>query len=251
MKNIKENHFEYSLIGTGEQSIVFLNGFRMKFDSWDKVCVNIPADYQLLLFNRSGVGASNRAKTRQTGNVIVNELHEFLSSLDIKPPHLLVAHSLGGIYANLYARNFPDDVAGVVFVDTPHPSEIYEQRRFKAPIILRAINEGLKRIEKWFDEFKYSEDECIEETVLQIESAGPFPNIPVAVVTGIKKMPFVPQAAFDTHLHYQEKLLELTAHCRQYRCSGSGHFPQITEPLIVAKAIYETANDAKRPLTIG
>jgi pimeloyl-ACP methyl ester carboxylesterase len=248
MKNIKENHYEYSLTGTGEQSIVFLNGFRMKFDTWDTVCANIPVDYQLLLYNRSGVGASSKAKTRQTGDVIINELHELLFSLDIKPPHIFVAHSLGGIYANLYARNFPGDVAGVVFVDAPHPSEVNEQRRFKAPIILRAINEGLKHIEKWFDEFKYSEDDCIEETVLHIESAGPFPDIPIAVVTGIKKMPFVPLASFDIHLHYQAKLLELTDQSRQYRCSESGHFPQITEPVIVAKAIYETANDAKNRL---
>jgi len=178
---------------------------------------------------------------KQTGDVVVSDVHELLSRLEMKAPYLFVAHSLGGIYANLYARTYPNEVSGAVFVDAPHPSEIIEQRGFKPPWILGTINEGIKAIEKIFDEFKYSEDECMDETLSQIQSSGPFPNIPVAVVSGKKKMPFVPQAAFDTHLLFQTKLLELSDHSKQYVCNNSGHFPQITEPEIVVNAILETA----------
>jgi len=93
--------FEYKIIGTGEQSIVFLNGFRMKFDSWEKVYTNVGKNHCVILFNRRGVGSSIKATTKQTGNVVVNEMHKFLCKLEIKSPYLLVAHSLGGVYANL------------------------------------------------------------------------------------------------------------------------------------------------------
>lgn len=245
MTNFAKGHFEYSLIGTGAQSIVFLNGYRMKFDCWDKVCANISNEYRIFLYNRRGVGASCKASVKQTGHVIIDELHGFLSKLEIKSPRLLVAHSLGGIYANLYARTFSNDVSGVVFVDSPHPSEIIEQRNFQPPLLLRVVNEGIKRIEKIFDPLKYSEDECIEETVVQIQSAGPFPDVPVTVISGTKKMPFVPQVAFDAHLRCQEKLLDLAERSRQIKCIKSGHFPQVTEPEKVAHAIEETAHEAR------
>jgi len=150
------------------------------------------------------------------------------------------------ITPNLYARTYPNNVSGVVLIDAPHPSEIAEQRCFKAPLILRMINEGVKRIEKMFDKFKYSEDECIEETVSQIENSVSFPNLPVAVLSGTKKMPFVPQAAFENHLRYQAELLYLSNNSKQYICCESGHFPQITEPEIVINTIIETAGEAKK-----
>ena len=250
MPNIDNGYFEYSLTGTGENCIVFMNGFRIKFDSWDRVCGKIPGNYSMLLFNRLGVGSSLKATTKQTGSVVVTEIHEFLSKIQIKPPYLLVAHSLGGIYANLYARTFPNDVSGVVFVEAPHPSEIALQRNFKPPVILRAINDGIKRFEKIFDRFKYSEDECIEETVLQVQNSGSFPNVPVTVVSGTKRMPFVPQEAFDTHLRFQVMLLNLSEHSKQWKCNESGHFPQLTEPDVVANAITETAMETRSEQTL-
>lgn len=240
MPNIDDRYFEYSLTENGSDTVVFLNGFRINFNSWNKVITELSANYSMLLFNRLGVGSSSRATTEQTGDVVVNDIREFVFGLELKAPYYLVAHSLGGIYANLYARTFPEEVSGVVFVDAPHPLEIEKQRNYKAPLFLRAINELVKSVEKRIDKYRYSEDECIEETITQIQNAPLFPNIPVAVVSGIKKMGFVPQGSFDIHLYFQEKLLDLSEHAVQYTCGESGHFPQLTEPKVVANVIRET-----------
>jgi pimeloyl-ACP methyl ester carboxylesterase len=137
-------------------------------------------------------------------------------------------------------------VAGVVFVDCPHPSEIAEQKRINPPIVLHALFDGMKAIEKLFDELKYSEDECIEVTLNQIGSAGLFPDIPIGVVSGTKKMPFVPEKAFEIHQRYQTMLLDLTSKSTHYICHESGHFPQITEPEKVIVAIRDTLNALKQ-----
>ena len=245
MSHINQNQLEYKLIGNGEQNVVFLNGFRMNFDSWNQVYTDISKSHRVLLFNRHGVGKSSKAALQQTGRVVVEEIHNLLSKLTIRPPFLLVAHSLGGIFANLFARTYPNDVSGVVFIDAPHPLEVAEQNRFKPPLIVRALNDGLKYFERLFDRLKYSEDECIEVTVNQIQNSAPFPNVPIAVISGTKKMPFVPEKAFKVHQRYQSELLGLSKHSRQYLCNESGHYPQVTEPDIVISAIIDTANETK------
>lgn len=229
--------FEHRLIGHGDINVIFLNGFRMHFNSWDKVYPDTAKESRVLLLNRAGVGLSPKARVPQTGSVVVSSLRDVAFQVGMKPPYVLVCHSLGGIFANLYARMFPSEVAAVVFVESPHPLEIVEQKKLKPPALLHAINSGVKTIEKLFDKYKFSEDECIYEAVHQLEVAGDFPNIPVSVVTGGKKMPMVPQRAFDLHMQFQTKLFELSSQSKHFMCEESGHFPQITESEVVTAAI--------------
>ncbi|HSL27768.1 MAG TPA: alpha/beta hydrolase [Anaerolineales bacterium] len=228
---------EHRLIGHGDTSAIFLNGFRMHFNTWDKVYPHIARSSRVLLLNRAGVGLSPKAQMPQTGSVVVDSLRNTISRAGVEPPYVLVSHSLGGVFANLYARMFPSEVAGLVFVESPHPLEVIEQKRLKPPFLLRAVNEGVKTIEKLFDRYKFSEDECIHETVHQLETAGDFPNIPISVVTGGRKMPLVPQRAFDLHIQFQTMLLELSSRSKHFVCEESGHFPQITESGVVIAAI--------------
>ena len=117
--------------------------------------------------------------------------------------------------------------------------------KLKPPFILRVINGGLKVAEKWFDQYKYSEDECLIDTVSLIQRSCSFPAVPIAVVSGTQKMPLVPQKAFAVHLWYQEKLLQLSPNARHYLCENSSHFPQITEPQKVLSAIFDTLDAVK------
>jgi pimeloyl-ACP methyl ester carboxylesterase len=51
----------------------------------------------------------------------VADLQALLDSLGEPEPYVLVAHSYGGLIANLYAREYPENVAGLVMVDTVTP----------------------------------------------------------------------------------------------------------------------------------
>jgi pimeloyl-ACP methyl ester carboxylesterase len=231
-------------MGNGENTIIFLNGFRMSFNTWGKVFTEISADHSVLAFNRRGIGKSSKAKTEQSGETIIKEIHSLISSLNITPPFLLVGHSLGAIFANLYARTYSNDVLGLVFIDGTHPSEIADHKGNKSSFIIELINDTVKSIEKLFDQYKYSEDECISQTVAQIKNAEPFPSVPVAVVSGEKKMPFVSQEEFTLHQDYQLALLKLSPHSTHYLCNQSSHFPQITEPDKVISVIQSTLTQA-------
>jgi pimeloyl-ACP methyl ester carboxylesterase len=231
---------EHQVIGDGGANILFLNGFRIQFKTWDRVFQKLATENRVIIYNRRGVGASAKATEPQDGNTVISEMRSLLSNLKLSPPYLLVAHSLGGLFANLYARFYPEEVAGVAFIDALHPSEVAEQRVIKPPTIFSII----KKTEKLFDKFKYSEDDCVEQTIAQIEAAGDFPDIPVAVVSGAKKMPFVPEKAFEVHKKYQDRLLRLSSKSTHYVCLESGHFPQLTEPEKVITAIHDILNKA-------
>jgi pimeloyl-ACP methyl ester carboxylesterase len=50
----------------------------------------------------------------------VNDLHALLGAAGIPGPYVLAAHSAGGLVARLYASEYPDDVVGMVLLDTTH-----------------------------------------------------------------------------------------------------------------------------------
>lgn len=236
---------DYKLLGSGDTSVIFLNGFRMHFNSWDRVYPAVAGNSRVLLINRAGTGSSPKAQVPQSGDVVVSSVRYTTTQTGMKPPFVLVCHSLGGIFTNLYARMFPSEVIGVVFVESPHPLEIIQQKKLKIPFPLGAINEGVKRIEKLFDPYKFSEDEYIHETLDQLNAAGSFPNVAVSVVTGAKKMPLVPQRAFNLHTQFQVELLNLSGRSRHFICKNSGHFPQITDSDVVVSAIEHCLDSVK------
>ena len=45
------------------------------------------------------------------------ELHALLQAAEIPGPYVLAGHSLGGLFARLYASTYPDEVVGLVLVD--------------------------------------------------------------------------------------------------------------------------------------
>ncbi|GAA0450282.1 alpha/beta hydrolase [Streptomyces olivaceiscleroticus] len=48
------------------------------------------------------------------------ELRELLRAQNIPAPYVLVPHSLGGMYAHRFAQLYPQDVAGLVWLDAFH-----------------------------------------------------------------------------------------------------------------------------------
>ena len=50
------------------------------------------------------------------------ELHTWLDRANVPGPYVLAGHSFGGLYVLAYADRYPDDVAGMVLVDSTNPA---------------------------------------------------------------------------------------------------------------------------------
>lgn len=68
----------------------------------------------------------------RTANTEVQELHTLLVNAHIQGPYLLVGHSLGGMLVRVYAHNYPDEVVGMVLVDSFH-----EERPIRNPEVTK------------------------------------------------------------------------------------------------------------------
>lgn len=101
-------------VGTGNPTVVIL-GAGYSFD-WGLVQPQIAGITQICVYDHSGSAWSDEGP-KDSCALRVQEVHAALKSAGITGPYVLVGHSLGGVIARLYAAQYPDEVAGIVFVD--------------------------------------------------------------------------------------------------------------------------------------
>lgn len=87
---------------------------------WSLVQPAIAKFARVCTYDRAGLGWSDPALTARTSQQIVNDLHALLTNAGIEPPYIMVGHSFGGLNLRLYASRFPDEVVGMVMVDSSH-----------------------------------------------------------------------------------------------------------------------------------
>lgn len=104
--------------------VVFENGLGGHMEWWGKVLPALPADTAYFAYNRPGLGKSAPADTPRDGEHIVEELRRALLQQGMQPPYVLVGHSLGGLYMQLFARKHPKEVVALVLVDSAHPKQL-------------------------------------------------------------------------------------------------------------------------------
>ncbi|GLQ93479.1 hypothetical protein GCM10007901_24300 [Dyella acidisoli] len=79
-------------------------------------------------YDRAGYGFSDAASRPSDAANAVDDLHRLIERAKLPVPVVLVGHSNGGIYASLYARTYPSEVAGVVLVDPGYAGQQHFER---------------------------------------------------------------------------------------------------------------------------
>lgn len=110
--------------------VVFENGSRATLDGWDKVLDALGPHATLFAYNRPGCANSSPTDTPRDGATIVEELRATLKRKGLAPPYVLVGHSLGGLYMQLFARRYPQEVKGLVLVDSLYPRVVKKPEEF-------------------------------------------------------------------------------------------------------------------------
>jgi len=76
---------------------------------------------RVCVYDRAGKGWSEQAEGPRDGLAIAADLHALLSAAGVPGPYVLVGHSSGGVYVQVYAARYPDEVAGMVLLDSQPP----------------------------------------------------------------------------------------------------------------------------------
>ncbi len=106
----------------GQPTIVFDAGGGEDHTPWQAAEVQQTiAQYALTIsYDRAGMGQSDESGLPKTAAEQARQLHVLLENSGLPKPYLLVSHSITGFNARLFADLYPEDLFGVVFVDSSH-----------------------------------------------------------------------------------------------------------------------------------
>jgi pimeloyl-ACP methyl ester carboxylesterase len=215
----------------------------------------------------------------------VEELHTLLVNANIQDPYVLVGHSLGGMLVRVYVHYYPDEVVGMILVDSYH-----EERPIRLPILAKANQEAVGQF-RMFDllssiglmalapqtipnpglpDEAYAQFQAITATTgyfemflaelnlvgesssevrsLNLNSLGAIPLIVLSAGHGdaIASLSDVENQELWKELQVeQSELAALSSEGKQVIAEQSGHFIQLDQPDLVIEAIREIV-DANR-----
>jgi pimeloyl-ACP methyl ester carboxylesterase len=106
--------------GSGGPAVVFLPGASAVGLDYFGVQQQVSQFTTAVVYDRDGTGYSDPLPLPRTAVAVATELHELLRAQNIAAPYVLVPHSLGGFYAHRFAQLYPQDVAGLVWLDAFH-----------------------------------------------------------------------------------------------------------------------------------
>ncbi|MBD6620675.1 alpha/beta hydrolase [Komarekiella sp. 'clone 1'] len=121
-------------MGQGTPTVVMDAGGSAPSITWGLVPSEIAKFTRVCTYDRAGLGWSDpNPRISRTSQQSVDELHLLLTKARINPPYILVGHSLGGVNMRLYASQYPEDVVGLVLVDSSHENQMTSEmwRRIK------------------------------------------------------------------------------------------------------------------------
>ncbi len=170
-----------------------------------------------------------------------DDLHRLLTAAGEPGPYVLVPHSYGGVVATLFARTWPDEVAGLVMVDTVVP--------------LMDEVASPEAVAKWDAFNQRSVPEAPEAVMLldafaKIDDAAPLRELPAVVLAADK--PWQPPSAskesdpaagvtFDDW-RTSQRLLATSLNARFVATTNSGHNVYAYAPQLVIDAIRDVVD---------
>jgi pimeloyl-ACP methyl ester carboxylesterase len=124
--------------GTGSPTIVYLHGaiFDGGFDPHTNglhTSERLSDEYRVCVYDRRNLGRSDTVDAEQRPQDMVADLHVLLAAAGVEPPYVFLAASFGGVLGYLYLNTYPDDVVGMVQLDSMFPDELFHEHLFPQP----------------------------------------------------------------------------------------------------------------------
>ena len=227
--------------GEGSPTVILDAAAGSTSQTWDHIQPAVASFTRVCSYDRAGRGKSDRGPVPRTTQTMVDELRTLLRNAGIEGPYVLVGHSLGGLNMQLFARQYPREVAGVVLVDAT-PADIID--RFGEVL----TPEQLELVFPAAPE-RHPEGLDFRAGLAEVQGAPPFPNVPLIVLARTVFPPGPPVLP-------NEELARLWNEMQQAQGSlspqgevifveGAGHFIHLDRPDVVVDSIRRVVEAAR------
>ena len=108
--------------GTGGPTVILEAGGGASAASLGWIAPDVARHTTVCVYDRAGKGWSDAAQTAPDAAQIAIDLRTLLERADVAGPYVLAGHSFGGLYVMRYAAQYPDEVAGMVLIDSTAPN---------------------------------------------------------------------------------------------------------------------------------
>lgn len=128
--------FKLYMLRKGNQSgltVIMENGLCGLAHRWNKLDDSIAVNHTVVTYNRAFIGKSERGNPDRRAEIVANELKTALNNAQISGPYVLIGYSLGGYYVKAFARNYPEEVKGILLIDPLNSAEFYREYKEKFP----------------------------------------------------------------------------------------------------------------------
>jgi pimeloyl-ACP methyl ester carboxylesterase len=99
-------------------TIIFEAGGGSTGECWALVAEGLERRSLVVSYDRAGFGRNTEFVDDLSASGVTARLKTLLTRAAIPPPYLLVGHSLGGLFVQHYAVTYPEEIAGLVLVDS-------------------------------------------------------------------------------------------------------------------------------------
>jgi pimeloyl-ACP methyl ester carboxylesterase len=208
-------------------TVVMDAGYGDYSKTWKDIAPEIAEFTEVVLYDRAGLGKSEKSSNPRTSDHMVDELKEMLTEMNIQPPYLLVGHSFGGVNMRLFATEYPKEVSGLILVDST-PEDYREEFLPTMPTEFQKAYKEQFVYEGNYHEFMKSL-KTIKESRRQLD-------IPLIVISAGKKAHY---SAHSQQLwnNMQKELLTISTNSQYIPAENSAHYVQYNEPVVVIDAI--------------
>ncbi len=241
--------------------IVFENGMADTYDRWKAIIDEVSKSNAVFAYNRPRIGESEDDSLPPTTEHIVNNLRELLLERGLKPPYLLVSHSFGGAYIRSFASYYPNEIAGLIFIDPidfTKKGDMGDQPYLEIGLTQFQIDSLFGQpyenfIEKLYTEMPkyYVEEVKISRQLTQTDfedcDRNPLPDVPIHFIKAGGFSDSEPPTIYDREKMWRinsniqmKRWLELLyplKYGKLFYCSNSSHFVQTDEPDLVISSI--------------